>query len=62
MPLEGHLDVLSDKHRVLERKLEQALNHPSMSDLEVAKIKREKLKIKDEIQRLSEGTAGQGTY
>lgn len=55
MPLSGHLDVLSTKHRALERKLEQALNSPSVSDLELAKLKREKLKIKDEIQRLSNG-------
>ncbi len=54
MPLSGHLDELSNKHRVLERKLEQALSHPSVSDLELAKLKREKLKIKDEIRRLSE--------
>ena len=54
MPLAGHLDVLSNKHRVLERKLEQALTHPSVSDSEVAKLKREKLKIKDEIKRLND--------
>ena len=54
MPLSGHLDELSNKHRVLERKLEQALSHPSVSDIELAKLKREKLKIKDEIRRLSE--------
>lgn len=53
MPLSGHLDVLSTKHRLLERKLEQALNSPSVSDLELAKLKREKLKIKDEIHRLA---------
>ena len=54
MPISGHLDVLSNKHRVLERKLEQALSHPSTSNFELAKLKREKLKIKDEIRRLSE--------
>ncbi len=53
MPLSGHLDVLSDKHRVLEKKLSEALNHPSISDAELAILKREKLKIKDEIRRLS---------
>ncbi|MFY0610560.1 MAG: DUF465 domain-containing protein [Hyphomicrobiaceae bacterium] len=58
MPLSGHLDVLSDKHRVLERKLEQALAHPSVSDGELAQLKREKLKIKDEIQRLNGTTSG----
>jgi len=54
MPLSGHLDVLSTKHRVLEQKLEQALSSPSMSDVEIAEIKRQKLRIKDEIQRLSD--------
>ena len=54
MPLSGHLEVLSSKHQVLERKLEQALSSPSISDVEIAKIKREKLRIKDEIQRLSD--------
>ena len=43
MPLSGHLDVLSTKHRALEQKLERALNSPSVSDLELARIKREKL-------------------
>ena len=54
MPVSGHLDVLSDKHRSLERQLEQALSHPSVSDFELSQLKREKLRIKDEIQRLSE--------
>ena len=54
MPISGHLEVLSSKHRVLERKLEQALSHPSTSNFELAQLKREKLKIKDEIRRLSD--------
>lgn len=53
MSLSGHLAELSQKHRVLEQKLQDALMHPSMSDEELAQLKREKLKIKDEIQRLS---------
>lgn len=53
MSLAGHLDELSQKHRVLEQKLQEAMTHPSVSDEEVARIKREKLRIKDEIQRLS---------
>ncbi|MFT5507085.1 MAG: hypothetical protein ACI89J_000149 [Hyphomicrobiaceae bacterium] len=56
MPLTDHLDVLSNKHRVLERKLEQARTHPSTSDSEVARIKREKLKIKDKIQQLNDNS------
>lgn len=53
MSLSGHLDELSQKHRVLEQKLQEVLTHPSASDEEVANIKREKLKIKDQIQRLT---------
>lgn len=53
MSLAGHLDELSQKHRVLEQKLQEAMTHPSVSDEEVARIKREKLRIKDEIRRLS---------
>lgn len=53
MPLSGHLEVLSSKHRLLEEKLEQALSSPSASDVEIAAIKREKLRIKDQIQRLT---------
>lgn len=53
MSLSGHLAELSQKHRVLEQKLQDALIHPSTSDAELAQLKREKLKIKDEIQRLS---------
>lgn len=52
MPLSGHLDQLSTKHRDLEEKLNKALAHPSVSDTEIARLKREKLKIKDEMQRL----------
>ncbi len=52
MPLSGHLDELSAKHRVLEKRLEEALTHPSVSDQELSELKREKLKIKDEIERL----------
>ena len=57
MAVSGHLArTLSERHRVLEQKLQEALTHPSVSDEEVANIKREKLKIKDEILAVEERT------
>ena len=53
MSLSGHLDELSQKHRILEQRLQEALTHPSVSDEEVANIMLEKLKIKDQILRLT---------
>lgn len=52
MSLSAHLAELSEKHRLLERKIEEALNHPSTDDVEISQMKREKLKLKDEITRL----------
>lgn len=47
-----HLDELSEKHRVLEQKIEEALSHPSIDPIVVSELKREKLKLKDEISKL----------
>jgi len=52
MALTSHLVELSAKHRVLEKKIEKARLHPSVDDLEIAHLKREKLKLKDEMNRL----------
>jgi hypothetical protein len=52
MALSSHLAELSEKHRSLERQIEQELSRPSADDLEIAKLKKEKLKIKDEIVKL----------
>ena len=54
MPLSGHLAELAEKHRLLDQKIEEALAHPSTSDTEISRMKREKLKLKDEMTRLQE--------
>jgi hypothetical protein len=52
-----HLAELSRRHADLERKLEETTLHPSTDSLEVSRLKRQKLQIKDEIARLqSEAT------
>ncbi|MCO5145132.1 MAG: DUF465 domain-containing protein [Aquamicrobium sp.] len=40
------------KHQLLEAELSEMLQHPSVDDLELAKLKRRKLQLKDAIARL----------
>ena len=52
MSLQAHLSELVAKHKALEADLAEAIAHPASSDVEIAELKRKKLKIKDEITRL----------
>ncbi len=52
MSLASHLDELKKKHGDIEREIDEALLHPSVDDLEIAHLKRRKLAIKDEIEKL----------
>jgi hypothetical protein len=52
MAIQAHLVELERKHRVLEHELHEALLHPSTDDLRIAELKRRKLMVKDEIERL----------
>lgn len=52
MSMQSHLEELQRRHAEMERKIEDALMHPSTDSLELADMKRQKLKIKDEIERI----------
>ncbi len=52
MSLASHLDELKKKHGDIEREIDEALLHPSVDDLEIANLKRRKLALKDEIEKL----------
>jgi hypothetical protein len=52
MALDAHLVELSEKHRALDRKIEEELARPISDDLKVAEWKRQKLRLKDEMERL----------
>jgi hypothetical protein len=56
MALSSHLAELSEKHRSLERRIEEELSRPGADDLEISKLKKEKLKIKDAIAKLQSTT------
>jgi hypothetical protein len=52
MALEAHLAELTVKHQKLEERIREELQHPSSDDLTITELKREKLRLKDEIERL----------
>ena len=52
MSLASHLDELQRKHGDIEREIDDAMNHPSVDDLEIVNLKRRKLALKDEIEKL----------
>jgi hypothetical protein len=52
MALQAHLVELERKHKSLENELHEALIHLSTDDLQIAELKRRKLMVKDQIERL----------
>lgn len=47
------LAELEQRHETLEAEITEALQHPSTNDLQLAELKRRKLRVKDEIARLN---------
>ena len=52
MTMQAHLAELEKRHRALEDEIADAMNHPSSDGLKIAELKRRKLSVKDEIERL----------
>ncbi len=52
MTFAGHLAELSEKHRSLELKIQEELARPSADELQISRLKKEKLRIKDEMIKL----------
>lgn len=53
MSLSSHLEQLKTKHSHLSAKVEAAQRAPGTQDLHIAELKKEKLRLKEEITRLS---------
>ena len=53
MAITAHLAELAEKHRALEERIGQATAHPGVDDIEIRRLKQEKLRLKDEIERLT---------
>jgi hypothetical protein len=53
MSVTSHVEELRKKHRNLSDAVERAQKSPGTSDQEIVAMKREKLRLKEEITRLS---------
>lgn len=53
MSLSSHLQELKKKHQSLSEAVEEAQRAPGTSDLQIADLKKQKLRLKEEITRLS---------
>ncbi len=53
MSLNSHLEELRKKHQSLSEAVEAAARSPGTSDFDIARMKKQKLHIKEEITRLS---------
>lgn len=51
MSQQAHAHALAEKHAALDRIIAQEINRPSPDTLRVAQLKRQKLRLKEEIQR-----------
>jgi len=52
--LTSHLHELRKKHQTLSDRVEQAQRSPGTDDLSIADLKKQKLRLKEEITRLSQ--------
>lgn len=55
MSLEAHIEELAEKHRLLDRKIESEEARLGSDDIAVHELKKEKLRLRDEIERLRGG-------
>jgi len=55
MSQESHIAALRDKHVELDLAIEKEERRPGANTLHINELKREKLRMKDEIARLTDG-------
>ena len=56
MAVEAHLSEIAEQHKSLDRKIREELEKPGSDDLKIAQLKREKLRLKDELKRIQPST------
>ena len=54
MTVASHISELKKKHENLSDMVERAQRAPGTSDLQIADLKKQKLKLKEEISRLTQ--------
>jgi hypothetical protein len=55
MSMQSHLAELEKRHQALEDEINECLTHPAVDDLKIVELKRRKLQVKDEIEKLRLG-------
>lgn len=55
MSVDTHIQELRKKHESLSAQVEKLQQSLSSDDLEIASLKKEKLRLKEEIERLGHG-------
>ncbi|MEO0503979.1 MAG: DUF465 domain-containing protein [Pseudomonadota bacterium] len=53
MSITAHLEELKKKHQSLSEQVDVAQRSPAIDQIEIAAMKKQKLKLKEEITRLS---------
>lgn len=52
MAAEARIRELDARHQMLDARIEDAMKSPSMDTLQVSALKKEKLRLKEEMERL----------
>ncbi len=52
MAVESHVREIADKHQKLQELIEAEMTHSAWDEARVAALKKEKLRLKDELERL----------
>lgn len=52
MSLQGRISELSEKHRQLDQKIQSAEKRPAKDPLQLTELKRQKLRLKEQLQNL----------
>ncbi len=53
--MEKHLQALKEKHKALDVQIEEENARPAPNDAVIQELKKQKLKIKEEIQEIESG-------
>ena len=52
MAIQGHINHLSNQHKKIENIIQSEMTNPDWDEARVAALKKQKLRIKDELERL----------
>jgi hypothetical protein len=52
MAIQGHINHLSNQHKKIEDIIKSEMSNPDWDEVRVAALKKQKLRLKDELERL----------